>query len=244
MREAYEANDVGAMLYDASAVDQIDPELFRPGYWRTRGAGLEKADGGRGQVVFVGEAGNQWALRHYRRGGLPGRLLRDQFLFVGENATRSFREFRLLARLHRMGLPVPRPVAARYVRHGLIYRADLVTARIEDARPLPVLLAEAALKDEAWARLGRIIRRFHDAGVCHADLNAHNILRDGSGKFWLLDFDRGQIRRPGAWDKGNLARLRRSLLKIRGQQPQLHLDNGHWDRLVEGYERGEIRAGR
>lgn len=244
MREAYQANDVGAMLYDASAVDQIHPELFRPGYWRERGAGTEKATGGRGQVIFVGEPGAQWALRHYRRGGLPGRVLNDQFLFLGENATRSFREFRLLARLHRMGLPVPRPVAARYVRHGLIYRADLVTARIGNARPLSALLADAPLKEDSWVRLGRIIRRFHDAGVCHADLNAHNVLLDESGKFWLLDFDRGRIRRPGAWDKANLERLQRSLVKIKRQRPDLHLDDGNWHSLLEGYRRGEIRAAR
>ena len=41
----------------------------------------------------------QWVLRHYYRGGPIGRLLDDQFLWLGEDRTRCFREWRLLARL-------------------------------------------------------------------------------------------------------------------------------------------------
>ena len=68
--------------------------------------------------------------------------------------------------------------------------------------------------DEDWAVAGRCIRRFHDAGVRHADLNANNIMLDGRGGAWLLDFDRGRVQRPGPWREQVLARLARSLEKI------------------------------
>ena len=74
------------------------------------------------------------------------------------------------------GLPVPTPIAARYRRRGLFYRADLITQRIENSEPLAARLLKGPLSLTQWIAVGRCIRRFHDAGVCHADLNAHNIL--------------------------------------------------------------------
>ena len=163
MNVTYQALAQGAMLYDGSRLDQMQPEQFEMDYWQSQPNPPELATGGRGTVVFIGGDQFSWALRHYRRGGLPGRVLSDQFLFLGENPTRSFREFRLLAMLYDMGLPVPRPVAARYVRSGAIYRADLITARIPEARPLSSLLDSAELGNEVWANTGKLIRRFHEA---------------------------------------------------------------------------------
>ena len=57
-------------------------------------------------------------LRHFHRGGLVGRLNRDLYLRVGAPRCRAFREFDLLADMHVQGLPVPLPVAARYVPFG------------------------------------------------------------------------------------------------------------------------------
>ncbi|PSD25587.1 3-deoxy-D-manno-octulosonic acid kinase, partial [Stenotrophomonas maltophilia] len=70
-----------------------------------------------------------------------------------------------------------------------------------------------------WEEAGRLIARFHRAGLDHADLNAHNILFDGSGHGWLIDFDRGVIRIPATgWRERNLKRLLRSLVKLRGER--------------------------
>ena len=38
-----------------------------------------------------------------------------------------------------------------------------------------------------WIDIGRCIRRFVDAGVHHADLNAHNVLLDSEDRVWLVD---------------------------------------------------------
>jgi 3-deoxy-D-manno-octulosonic acid kinase len=58
------------------------------------------------------------------------------------------------------------------------------------------------------------LRRFHEHGVQHADLNAHNVLLGRDGGVHLLDFDRGRLRERGAWEDTVLARLHRSLVKV------------------------------
>jgi len=233
--ETYQAYDVGAMLYDGSAVDQISPDLFQVSHWQSGATGPEIATGGRGTVVFVNGQPARWALRHYQRGGLPGRVLSDQFFYLGETATRCFREFRLLSALHASGLPVPRPIAAHYQRSGLIYRADLITSRIPDARPLSQVLTLGQAPADIWKAVGSLVRRFHDAGVFHADLNVHNILVDETGQLYLLDFDRGSIRPAGKWQSANLHRLHRSLNKLKQSAPAIELDEKSWDQLMVAY---------
>lgn len=70
------------------------------------------------------------------------------------------------------------------------------------------------------ARVAAAIVGMHDAGVWHADLNAHNILLDAAGKAWLIDFDRardhGAPLSP-ALRVANMQRLRRSLEKVAGE---------------------------
>ena len=82
-------------------------------------------------------------------------------------------------------------------------------------------LAELAADDPAnapWEATGRLLARFHRAGLDHADLNANNILLDAR-QGWLIDFDKGSIRIPAtAWRERNLARLQRSLVKLRGER--------------------------
>ena len=75
-----------------------------------------------------------------------------------------------------------------------------------------------------WAEAGRLVARLHRAGLDHADLNAHNILFDdvpdgAMARGWLIDFDKSTWRIPDTgWRERNLARLRRSLLKLRGDR--------------------------
>lgn len=207
------AIDRGAILFDPEYVDAPGPQIFNRSYWRERGALTERA-GGRGSIHFIDDGPRHWALRRYLRGGVPAFLSRRHYLWLGEERTRSFHELRLLHALRRRGLPVPAPVAALYRRGLLTYSAQLITERIAGARPLSELLAAGAMDDAKWAAIGRCLRRFHDAGVHHADLNAQNILLDPQGTVWLLDFDRGREREPGAWRERALQRLERSLAKI------------------------------
>lgn len=202
----------GAILHDAALA--FDPRvLFDPDALRSRGE-VSAAPGGRGSVRFVRLGAERLVLRRYLRGGLVARLSRDRYLWLGEDRTRAFHEFRLLARLAGQGLPVPRPVAARYWRDGPTYRAELATRLLPGAESLAARWLAGRACREDWERAGRCIRRFHDAGVQHADLNANNVMLDQLGHVWLLDFDRGRLRTPGPWQGRVLARLARSLEKV------------------------------
>jgi 3-deoxy-D-manno-octulosonic acid kinase len=226
----------GAMLYDASRLSNADDSLFDLKSWLADAA-TQRTPGGRGGALFIEHAGQSWVLRHYQRGGFAARFSADRYFWTGERRTRAFREWQLLAELHAAGLPVPAPVAARYVRHGLTYSGDLITERIGDAQPLSVLLARAPLPGATWRAIGVCVRRLHDAGVWHADLNAHNILIAVDGAVSLIDFDRARRRSAdGGWREANLARLERSLHKICRELPAGRFTADDWSMLRSGYD--------
>lgn len=175
----------------------------------------EVQDGrGRGAIRRVDTAHGRCVVRHYRRGGLIATLSRDWFVWTGAERTRPFREFRITQQLRAAALPVPEVVAARFVRAGTGYRADLATREVVGARTLAERL-DATAGEIDWSGLGGLIARFHALGLWHADLNAHNVLFDDEGRAMLIDFDRARFVAPFATRlQGNLERLARSLRKI------------------------------
>ena len=224
----------GAMLYDASCLHHPDTSVFDPAHWQAQGA-LETTRGGRGTVAFVRPSPDQrWVLRHYRRGGLIAHVSDDLYVWTGADRTRSFREWRLLRQLRAWGLPVPTPVAARYQRAGLFYRADLITAELPVRRTLTQTLQQASLPNETWHAIGQCVGSLHARGVQHTDLNAHNLLVGASNDIYVLDFDRGRIRARGAWERTVLARLRRSLQKVTCDLPAGRFTEAHWQALLAG----------
>ncbi|HME41235.1 MAG TPA: 3-deoxy-D-manno-octulosonic acid kinase [Steroidobacteraceae bacterium] len=227
------------MLSDPTCLGNLrddDPEsLFDPEFWRRRGE-LSQTTGGRGSAWFIASGERHWVLRHFRRGGFIARLSQDRYVWAGEDRVRAFAEWRLLDELWRRGLPVPRPVAARYNQTGLWYRCDLITLRIAHAQPLSAALALDAFPESLWRAVGSCIARLHGAGADHADLNAHNILIGADGAVSVIDFDRGRLRAPGAWTARNLQRLRRSLDKISREWPADRHSAQTWGWLVAGYQ--------
>ncbi|MGH8131498.1 MAG: 3-deoxy-D-manno-octulosonic acid kinase [Steroidobacteraceae bacterium] len=207
------AVDRGAILFDSERVAAPGRQLFERNYWSARGA-LTEQTSGRGSIHFIDGNGHRWVMRRYLRGGMAALVARDHYVFLGEERTRSFRELRLLEALKQLDLPVPAPIAACYRREFVTYTAALITERLPGASSLSEMLASGRMNDARWAAIGRCLRRFHDSGVQHADLNAHNIMLGESGEVWLLDFDRGRLREPGAWHGRVLDRLARSLAKI------------------------------
>ena len=228
----------GAMLYDASRAGNLSTEIFDPVLLARRGQIVGEARG-RGTAWFLSVQNRSWVLRHYRRGGLMRSLLRDRYLWQGEERTRPFAEWQLTYHLHRAGLPVPAPIAARYRKLGFSYRGDIITERLPEVWSLAQALAAGPLSGLAWIAIGRCLRRFHELGVCHADLNAHNILI-GHGtddeRVFLIDFDRGSLRQPGFWKDGNLVRLRRSLEKLTWGLPRERFTEDDWHGLLDGYQ--------
>jgi len=217
LTETVERTKNGAILYDKAIINQIS------------------ASAGRGNTMFVGNVPRQFVLRHYRRGGLLGKLVRDTYVFSGEDLTRSFMEWRLLDKLAANNMNVPRPAAARFVRRGTFYTADLITVRIPDVVSLSQYIAAEDRAEAFWQALGAAIWKFHEAGVYHADMNAYNVQVDKDGDIWMLDFDKGALLPPGPWQQETLSRLHRSLKKVLDLDPKLHFRATNWEQLLEGY---------
>lgn len=241
MTERIEKLGESVIVYDDSLVSQISEALFDPLSWKTA-VPVGGVAGGRGATLIVQHGGQDWVLKHYHRGGAVMRILRDQFLWTGWESTRPMREWRLLSHLQKLGLPAPVPVAARCVRGGLYYSADLITQCLLEVVPFSSWLQQDETGEEQWYAVGRCIARFHAARIFHADLSAHNIQVDAAGRVYLLDFDRGRIMRSdGRWRDNNLARLQRSLHKIRDNS---NIDFGarQWQVLMKGYQQSFATA--
>ncbi len=225
------ANAYGAILCDAADVRQVEAAWFTPGYWGDKAR--QVASGGRGGAWYVETPLGPAVLRQYLRGGWAASVSRDRYLWRSANRVRSFVEFRLTRKLHAQGLPVPRPIAASYRRRGLGYRTAILLQRLEGVQTLAERVAMDAA-DAPWEETGQLVARFHRAGLDHADLNAHNILFNAGGQGWLIDFDKGRLRIPDTgWRERNLARLRRSLLKVRGDRDA----DAAGDAASRGFER-------
>ena len=235
------ATATGVMLADplclGNAQQGATEALFDRDFWAARGA-LTAVSGGRGSAWFVGSTAHPWVLRHYRRGGFVARMSEDRYWWSGEDRVRSFAEWRLLHYLSERALSVPKPVAAFYRREALTYRCDLITERILQAQALSAALVAGALAQALWNAVGAAVARLHHQGVDHADLNAHNILLDSAGTVSVIDFDRGQLRPPGAWTSRNLTRLKRSLQKIAAVLPPDRFTPASWEELLAGYQAG------
>lgn len=243
----------GACFVNAATGAPVTFDWFNPQHWITRGAVIARHTG-RGAAIGFECEGRRYLLRHYLRGGLIAALSAERYLWLGESRTRPLAELKLNLRLHADELPVPRPVAVRYAQSGLGYTADIITEYLPDTRTLAACLAEADLGLPTWAAIGRTIRRFHDWGLDHADLNAHNILLRGPDEVFLIDFDKARLRRhatlrteedallqsrhrhsPGLWADANLARLRRSLDALEDGRAEQRFDDTQWQCLVTAW---------
>jgi len=223
------------IVYDDAIVSQISEDIFEPRRWPN--ADIVPGDsGGRGATLFINHSGDDWVLRHYHRGGVIGRILQDQYLWLGPGQSRPCIEWDLLAELQKLELPAPVPVAARYVRHGFYYTADLITRRLPDVVPLSRRMQTNTLTKAIWQAVGSCIRLFHQSNVYHADLNAHNLQIGRDNRIWLLDFDRGRIMRGGGkWQQENLDRLQRSFDKI-SRDGRVEFSDQEWRWLIAAYE--------
>ena len=221
--------------YDSDVFVHSAGLSFSAEYWQQQQAVIGQSRG-RNIAWFIRHNNVALVLRHYYRGGLIGKLVTDRFSYQTVLASRAMQEFNLLRYMRRCGLPVPRPLAAQYVRSGLSYRADIMLELIAGSRDLATLLADGAgLNAAQWQKLGSVIARFHQYGVYHSDLNCHNILLDSSGGFWLIDFDKCALRQAGDWQQANLARLLRSLQKEQGLHAGFGWQNSQWPALLQGY---------
>ena len=230
-----------AVLYDAALRESADASWFDPAHWKNA-SGVERETSGRGAVLIVPHGDETWVVRHYRRGGFVAHFIEDHYPWLGAERSRSFREWRLLRRLHDAGLPVPNPIAAHVHRKGLLYTADIITTYLPDTRKLSAFIEERDVPHDVWRRIGRMVRAVHEHGVDHPDLTAHNILLDRRGELFLVDFDNARAKRPGAWRRGGVERLQRSLRKV-ALETGTEYDAAAWAEVEAGYGEAPAASG-
>ncbi|KAB1459051.1 3-deoxy-D-manno-octulosonic acid kinase [Vibrio panuliri] len=225
--------DNQTIWYDETLLKEDPKRVFSPEFWQQNGQVIGSAQG-RGTTWFVKTKLLDAALRHYRRGGLFGKIVNDSYLFSCWEKTRSYQEYQLLQVLIGAGVNVPRPIAARAIKQGLVYQADLLSEKIANAKDLVSVLSETALSDEMYQKIGQEIRKMHDAQVNHTDLNIHNILIDDQEKVWIIDFDKCNRQSGDDWKQSNLDRLKRSFEKEVGKR-DIAWQEHDYVTLIEGY---------
>jgi 3-deoxy-D-manno-octulosonic acid kinase len=177
---------------------------------------------GRGAVHVLATPRGEIVAKRLSRGGVLGALLRD--LYFDER--RPLREAQAAEELAARGCATPRVVAARATRSAPgLWSLEVATARVpSEGDLLAVLRARGAGRELAEAT-GRTLRRAHDAGLRHRDLQVKNLLVP-AGFFGprapaqrpalvILDLDRCDVGAPLDDDEriASLARFVRSLAK-------------------------------
>ena len=220
-------------IYNEKLIDDVS-ECFEPQYWQNKAKVIGSAQG-RGTTWFVELDSIQAALRHYRRGGLFGKIISDSYFFTGYQKARSITEFHLLNHLQGQGVNVPTPIAANVKRCGLLYKANILSEKIPAASDLVDVLQQRELTKDEYIRIGQEIKKLHQAHVNHTDLNIHNILLDENGRVWIIDFDKCYQQGGEDWKEGNLQRLLRSFRKELKKR-SINWSEADWPSLILGYK--------
>jgi 3-deoxy-D-manno-octulosonic acid kinase len=176
--------------------------------------------GGRAPVAVLARGAEEWAVKHYWRGGAVSWLVRDRYVRWGP--PRPLKELRVQSILRARGVDTPQLVAAVVYEQGMWYRGDVATLVVPGALDLGALTLgperwPQAERERAWFAAGKLLHRFFMTGAVHADLNMRNVIvQRETVTAYLLDLDRCQIgeRMKGGAVAGMLARFHRSRRKL------------------------------
>ena len=201
------------IIYADDLIKDIDEDFFEANKW-LQNESADVTDSGRGETIFFEHQNLKCVLKHYYRGGMLGRYIRDRYLWTGIDGSRSIREFRRLKKLSSMGLPVPKPVGARVKKSGATYTADLISIEIENSKTLSELIVDDDVDRNIWEAVGQCLHLFNNKEIYHPDLNTNNILIDDELNVYLIDFDTSSRLHPKISSKrSTLDRFHRSLKK-------------------------------
>jgi hypothetical protein len=231
----------------------LDLQLDAPGGWRKLLSSAPAASG-RGAVARVRlPGGERLLLKKLLRGGLAGRLRKE--LFAG--AGRLLDNLRLPIEAQRRGVPTAAPAALLLAPGpGRMFHGWLAVDEIADADDLSALYSAGSRpsRKEMGAAIG-LVRRMHEAGLVHRDLNLGNLLvRGGAGRCdaFVIDLDGASFSEgplPFGRRRAALRRLERSYVKqamLSGRRPI----QAERDRIYELYAAGasalaeKLRRGR
>ena len=201
------------IIYADDLIKDINRDFFEANQWLQN-----KSDDvnvfGRGETIFFRHQNLKCVLKHYYRGGILGRYIRDRYLWTGIDGSRSIREFRRLEKLSAMGLPVPKPIGARVKKSGATYTADLITIEIENSKTLSELIIDDDVDNNVWKSIGKCLHLFNNKEIYHPDLNTNNILIDDELNVYLIDFDTSsRLHQKISSKRSTLDRFHRSLKK-------------------------------
>jgi len=176
---------------------------------------------GRASIDVLDTAAGALVAKALTRGGVLGPLLPDRFV----NWRRPWAEALLAEQLSARGCPTPPVVVVRSTAGpGGLHRLELATARVEGAVDLLEALRSQADPRPLAALAGRTLRKLHDAGLRHRDLQVKNLLVRGDGApvelAWVIDLDRCRLGQALGQEPrlASLTRFTRSLVK-RGVLP-------------------------
>ncbi|MGE3166818.1 MAG: lipopolysaccharide kinase InaA family protein [Planctomycetota bacterium] len=146
------------------------------------------------------------------------------------------------------GIPTPRALALLTRRRfGLPWEAILITERIEHARSLWAELMDVYYPPSEKSRAGLVqriaplaqwVRRFHDTGIYHRDLNPANLLvasGETQDRFYAIDLDSVVAGR-----RLSERRRRKNLVQL-ALIPEGHVTPRDRLRFLRDYDRGERR---
>lgn len=177
---------------------------------------------GRGEAYGVALGSTAAVVRHARHGGLLAPLLGD--VYVGR--PRFYHEADLSRRLAGGGVRTPAVLAGVRYRAGPGHRSDVATEQVDGTDLVEVFYGDrppaGPARAAALEALGNLVRRLHDLGYVHPDLQLRNLLLTGSARprpeAWLLDVDtcRRMRRDRDAERAHNLSRFYRSWAKWNG----------------------------
>jgi len=208
------------LVFDAALASELvalrlaDPDARKRLFSRAplRGRGAAPSVGLRRDVSVI--------LRRYQHGGAFGGF--TGMLHLGPS--RALEELRVTARAEASGAPVPHVVClALWPAAGPFWSALIGTREERDARDLYEVLAsteDAGARSPLLREVGSAVRRLHDAGVDHRDLQLHNILvaeEAGRRRIVVIDLDRAIYHSSGRLSSRlrarSLGRLFRSAVK-------------------------------
>jgi tRNA A-37 threonylcarbamoyl transferase component Bud32 len=180
-------------------------------------------------IDLPGEAKGRAVLRHYRRGGRVQKFIKD--IYWGKS--RPLQELWIGHRAAEKGLPTAEILAACHTKvFWKFHRGDLISKEIVHGKDLATYLAELSQplskedilkKREAAAIVGTLVRKMHDVGIFHGDLNLKNIIlqsnESGNISGYIIDFDKSSLHSPLSEKMRvrNLLRLNRSAEKFKKQ---------------------------
>jgi len=216
----------GVMACREGHLDSLLASGFSPdGRHRVGGAPemVDARESGREPLGLLKIGGVPCLARRFSHGGLARALTGRRF----KDPSRPFDELVLSESLLERSVPTPRVVAARAVRaRPMGFELTLVTERIPGSMDLGHLLGAVRRGERCEGDLrrailaaGRLVRRVHDAGCVHADLQPANVLLlEGRWEeAWILDLDRSSLHDGGALPEAartrNLGRLWRHVVR-------------------------------